>query len=246
MHAGLHCVLLFLATNLVISVSDAADQAERFQRGVALCGAIPVDAYETGLIFNPAGHRSYFGRSRCLQELAVEWRAVALCEQVRTRRSLFFTGDAISAAACRQAVSEQLRKDQEQAQAIDPESFHQLVDLAFSQPHYAGDGLMVQIKTRGSHPGSYRIVIEAVLPGATATKVLDDYRQPLGTGPHELTRYIPGEQLRSVLGPLSPGQHLHMRATLTLPPRSHTDHFVLTLTPETDRRSLLETRYAWQ
>lgn len=246
MCSGLHCALLFLATNLVISVSDAADQEERFQRGVALCVAIPADAYETGLIFNPAGHRSYLKRSRCLQQFAVEWRAVALCEQVRTRRSLFFSGDAISAEACRRAVSEQLRKDQEQAQAIDPDTFHRLVDLAFSQPHYGGDGLMVQIKTRGSHPGSYRIVIEAVLPGATATKMLDDYRQPLGTGPHELTRSIPGEQLRSVLGPLSRGQHLQVRATLTLPPRVHTDHFVLTLTPETDRRSSLETRYSWQ
>lgn len=246
MRAGLHLILLSLAANLIIPVSTAADREEQFQRGLALCEAIPANAYETGLAFNPAGHRSFFKRSRCLQQLAVEWRAVALCEQVRTRRSMFFSGDAISATACRQLVNEQLHKDQAQGLAIDPEAFHQLVDVAFSQPPYAGDGLMIHIKTRGSHPGTYRIVIEAVLSGTTDTRALYDNSQPLGTAPHELTHFIPGERLRSVLGPLSPGQRLQMRATLTLPPRSHKDHFVLTLTPETARRSSRETQYSWQ
>lgn len=245
MRAGLHCALLLLVANLISPVSVAADREARFQHGAALCEAIPADAYETGLLFNPDGHRSYFKRSRCLQQLAVEWRAGALCEQVRTRRSMFFSGDAISATACRQLVNEQLRKDQEQVQAIDPETFHQLVEVAFSQPPYAGDGLMIQIKTRGSHPGTYRLVIEALLSG-TDTRVLAEYSQPLGTAPHELTRFILANQLRSVFGPLSPGQRLQMRATLTLPPRSHKDHFVLTLTPETARRSSLENQYSWQ
>ena len=38
------------------------------------CSAIDPAAYQTGLLFNPDGYRSYYLRSQCMQQAAVEFR----------------------------------------------------------------------------------------------------------------------------------------------------------------------------
>lgn len=95
MRTSLRLILLFLAANLIIPVSTAADREEQFQRGMALCEAIPANAYETGLAFNPAGHRSYFKRSRCQvqQELEVAAMPRSLAAKIGfslLRESVFY------------------------------------------------------------------------------------------------------------------------------------------------------------
>ena len=52
------------------------------------CESIDPAAYQSGLAFNPEGYRSFYLRSECLQQVAIEFRDEALCSQVIERRSM--------------------------------------------------------------------------------------------------------------------------------------------------------------
>jgi len=218
----------------------ADDWQELFQRDFGECESIPADAYETGLLFNPAGRRTYFQRSRCLQRVAIKWRDAQLCDRVKQRRSLFFSGDAISEKACREAVAEQIANDIERAESIRVKELHKLVASNFARPHYLGGDFLLHIETEGSHPGGYQIRIEAWPNDSSASLVIDDYRQPLGSSGHSLTRTIREHQVHQVLRNQSMDREVQVRITLELPPRSHADQFVLRLIPFESRRSTFD------
>ncbi|MFU8831795.1 MAG: hypothetical protein ACNA7J_06515 [Wenzhouxiangella sp.] len=239
---GIACVL----GSLLAANTWANDWRPRFEYALGECQAIHASDYETGLIFNPPGKHTYYKRSRCLQELAAEWRNPALCEQVRERRSLFFNGKAYSELACRDGVTEQMGRDRAAAATLDPDSFHKLEAVHFDQPHYVGDNIRQQVKTRGSHPGSYQLRIELWPNDAGEPVIIADYSQPLGGDGHSLTGTIPNQRLREVFGGSIPDHEIRARITLALPPRSHRDQFVLTQIPEAARRSQIETTFTWQ
>jgi hypothetical protein len=52
---------------------------------VAPCEANDPRDYQSGLLFNPDGYRSYFVSSECFQRVAREFRDASLCAQVRQR-----------------------------------------------------------------------------------------------------------------------------------------------------------------
>ncbi len=233
--------IVFVLGSLIAGDAWATNWQQRFEQALGECQAIPANDYTTGLLFNPPGHRTYYERSRCLQELAIEWRKPRLCHAVRERRSLFFDGAAISKVACRNGVAEKVERDRVAAAALDPDSFHKLEAVHFDQPHYVGDNVRQQLKTRGSHPGSYQVRIE-IWPNDTGEPVvIADYRQPLGSDSATLTRTIPDQRLCEAFASTKPGQGVRARATLELPPRTHTDQFVLTRIPAEARRSTLTT-----
>ncbi len=81
-----------MAVPIVLALATAAFGAsydEQRLAAVAACEAIDPRDYQSGLLFNPDGYRSYFVRSECFQRVAREFRDSSLCEQVRQRRSLF-------------------------------------------------------------------------------------------------------------------------------------------------------------
>lgn len=239
-HLARLLVVLALAWTLIPN-AWAVDWDERFRRQVAECEAIPDDAYQTGLLFNPAGRRTYFERSRCLQAVAVEWRDANLCARVKQRRSLFFSGYAISEKACRDDVAEQLASDRAAADTIRVEDIHRLGDVRFER-NGNGSDFDVRIQTTGSHPGSYQIRIEVWLDDASKPVVIDDYRQPLGSNGSSLSHFIQAQQVRDAFGNRSLDREVRVRITLELPPRSHADQFVLILIPAEKRRSSSEAR----
>jgi len=49
---------------LLVSSALASEWQDLFQRDLDKCESFPADAYETGLLFNPAGRRTYCERSR--------------------------------------------------------------------------------------------------------------------------------------------------------------------------------------
>jgi hypothetical protein len=71
---------------------------------VARCDAIDPAAYQSGLYFNPDGYRSYYMRSQCLQDAAVQFRDERLCARVRQRRSMFASNWGYSPSNCRDLV----------------------------------------------------------------------------------------------------------------------------------------------
>jgi hypothetical protein len=105
-------VVLFAACLLMgASEATAFDYAEWHFKPVKACEAIDPSESQSGLIFNPDGLRSYYVRSKCFQEAAVDYRDPALRAQVRQRRSLFSSSWGYAPARCRQLVAEGTARD---------------------------------------------------------------------------------------------------------------------------------------
>jgi hypothetical protein len=109
-------LLIFVGLLAVISLS-ATDYASLRSAAVAQCEKISPSEYQSGLLFNPDGYRSYYVRSECLQRAAVQFRDESLCAQVRRRYSLFSSSWAISETQCRKSVIEGIKKDRTELEA---------------------------------------------------------------------------------------------------------------------------------
>lgn len=75
------------------------------------CEAIDPAEYQSGLLFNPDGHRSFYARSVCFQNAAVKFRDAALCAQVKERWSLFSSSWGYSTKHCRELVAAGMAAD---------------------------------------------------------------------------------------------------------------------------------------
>jgi hypothetical protein len=80
---------------------------------VSKCQAIDSGDYQSGLFFNPDGYRSYYLRSLCFQEVAILFRDIELCAEVRQRRALFSSSWGYSKSNCKKLVAEGRAKDRE-------------------------------------------------------------------------------------------------------------------------------------
>lgn len=75
------------------------------------CEKIDPGQYESGLLFNPDGYRTYYVRSECMQRAAVQFRDASLCDHVRRKFSLFFSSWAVSSAQCQKLVFQGILAD---------------------------------------------------------------------------------------------------------------------------------------
>src|SRR5688500_20041432 len=105
---------------LLMGPSDATafDYAEWHGKAVKACAAIDRSESQSGLMFNPDGYRSFYVRSKCFQEAAIQFRDAALCGQVRQRWSLFSSSWGYTASRCRQLVTEGMTRDRTELEAM--------------------------------------------------------------------------------------------------------------------------------
>jgi hypothetical protein len=150
--------------------------------GVETCQSIPPTTYETFLLFNPSNLQTYYFRSSCFQELAVQTRAENLCDQVKERKSIFFNGSGVSPTACRKAVADIRNKDF--AERVRPESVHKIESIKIDSAP-SGD-IEVRFVPAGTLWGTYRFTISLIDPsGAELGNLYDlethlsDRRDPL-------------------------------------------------------------------
>ena len=115
MRFGLLILALCLAA---IPEIHALDYQQELSKAVAKCQAIAPADYQSGLLFNPDGYRSFYVRSQCFQEAAVQFRAQMLCDQVKERRSLFSSSWGYSASRCRQLVADGTMKDRSEIETV--------------------------------------------------------------------------------------------------------------------------------
>jgi hypothetical protein len=105
-------VLLMVVANLIAASSaSASDYVARRAAALAQCEKINPSDYQTGLLFNPDGYRSYYARSECLQRAAIQFRDDSLCEQVRRRWALLSSSWGVAPAQCHKLVAEGVNKD---------------------------------------------------------------------------------------------------------------------------------------
>lgn len=104
-------VLALIALLIGVTEARAVDYAELRARAVTSCQAIDPSESQSGLLFNPDGYRSYYVRSKCFQEAAIQFRDATLCGQVRQRWSPLSSSWGYSADRCRQLVEEGVARD---------------------------------------------------------------------------------------------------------------------------------------
>jgi hypothetical protein len=107
----LRIVLLSLFVSFSLTQAFAASYDELRWSAVNQCQAIDRREYQSGLLFNPDGYRSYYVQSECFQKTALEFRDPSLCANVRQRRSLFSSSWGYSKANCDQLVAENIAAD---------------------------------------------------------------------------------------------------------------------------------------
>lgn len=115
---GFRFTLLLVACLFATAKAIAFEYTEARSNAVKACDAINPSQSQSGLLFNPDGYRSYYVRSKCFQEVAVEYRDPNLCDQVKERRSLFSSSWGYTAARCRQLVAEGAATDRAALEAI--------------------------------------------------------------------------------------------------------------------------------
>ena len=101
-----------------VASARAASYDELRSAAVAGCQAIDPAEYQTGLLFNPEGYRSFYVRSECFQRTAIQFRDDALCAEVRRRFSLLSSSWGYSRARCRELVAEGAATDRTTLEAI--------------------------------------------------------------------------------------------------------------------------------
>lgn len=106
---------LFMLSSLLVLVSHCAWCQSNFanMKGSAVkqCEKIAPGEYQSGLLFNPDGYRSYYAQSECLQRAAVQFRDTSLCDRVRRRYSLFSSSWGVSSAQCQKLVFQGILAD---------------------------------------------------------------------------------------------------------------------------------------
>ena len=102
------------------SAAAAAGNPYAQQRAAAVkaCEAIDPTEYQSGLIFNPDGYRSFYQRSSCFQRAAVLFRDEALCAQVKERWSFFSSSWGYSEKHCRRLAAEGAAADRKALEEI--------------------------------------------------------------------------------------------------------------------------------
>jgi len=107
---------------------------------VSTCQSIDADEYQSGLLFNPDGYRSYYARSMCYQKAAITFRDIQLCDLVRRRLAVFSSSWGYSKSNCRKLVSEGIAQDRE---AIDR------MKQNYQQCHVQLDGFRIERNGNG-------------------------------------------------------------------------------------------------
>jgi len=100
-----------------LQFAHANNYDELRSAAVQRCAAIDPAVYQTGLLFNPEGYRSFYLRSQCFQQAAIEFRDDKLCAEVKERRSLGSSSWGYSTTQCRKLVGEGIAEDRKVLEA---------------------------------------------------------------------------------------------------------------------------------
>lgn len=206
-----------LASLFATAIAAAVDYADARSRAVKACEAISPSDSQSGLYFNPDGYRSYYVRSKCFQEAAVLFRDVALCDQVKERRSLLASSWGYTAARCRQLVTEGTAADRAELERLKTAyaaSGIKLRDVRIERNGNGRDFDLIPAFT-GAYAHGYTLAFE-IVPNSPALPVL------LHTSGYHLDEqanlriYIRQVDIKQRFADFSVNRAYTLRATVTL------------------------------
>ena len=194
------------------TVVSAASYDELKAAALKQCQAVDPGAYQSGLLFNPEGYRSFYLRSECLQKIAVEFRDPSLCAQVKERPSLLSSSWGYSSAQCAKLVRGGIAAD-ERALAEMKESYRQgAVRLSDFRVEKNGNGRDFDLipSFAGNYAHGYVLRFEIVTGNQIVLVHSAGYYLD---GRNNLRIFLRQEEIRSRFAAFIPGQIYTMRAT---------------------------------
>lgn len=212
-------IALGFAISLLGCVSAQANNYDEM-RASALkrCGTIDPAAYQSGLLFNPDGYRSFYVRSECLQQAAIEFRDQALCTKVRERRSLGSSSWGYSRSQCEKQVAAGIAADRKVLEAKKQEYLQGTIRLKAFRVERNGNGRDYDIipSFTGTQKNSYILRFEIVgANSGTEAALLHSFGYYLD-GNNNIRIYLPLEEIRQRWPQFSPGRAYLVRGSLVL------------------------------
>ena len=229
---------LRLAWALLLAAGASGVAAEDAPgHSVARCASIPADRYQTGLFFNPDGMQTYYDRSRCFDDLAVELRDASLCDRVLERHAWWLDGSQVSPGACRRRVADQEHRDIEAARRLQPPQ--RLRQLVVERDNNGRD-FSVRARTSGGDGRSLRLTLAVVDPGGHEHVIHAD-AQPMDDRPGEIRVFVPADRLAASGVPA--GQPVRLRGSLERVLAGPDDRAIYRHAPAMPLRSVAETTF---
>lgn len=208
-------ILALLITLFAVGSLSASDYANRRQVAMSECQKIDPTQYQTGLLFNPDGYRSFYVRSECLQKVAVQFRDPELCSQVRRHWSLYSSWG-ISQSQCRKLVAEHVASDRKELEQLKPLYSAGAMRLQSLRLERNGNGRDFDFLPAfsGSYSHGYTITIE-ILPLNHAPVLIhrDGYYIDSASN---LRIYVRQADIRARFPELQLSHSYQLRATVTL------------------------------
>ena len=167
---------LIVLAGVLLAVTPAvgATYAELRSAAVKQCQAIDPAEYQTGLMFNPEGYRSFYVRSECFQRAAVQFRDEALCAEVKRRFSLLSSSWGYSHAHCRELVTQGLAADEKALEEMKRQYKNGAVILRDFRVERNGNGRDFDVIPTfgGAYAHGYRLTFEIVRTDPGAAPIL--------------------------------------------------------------------------
>jgi len=226
----------------------SASYDELRSAAVKSCEAIDPSAYQTGLFFNPDGYRSYYVRSECFQRIAVEFRDLTLCAQVKQRYSLFSSSWGYSEAQCSKLVRDGIAADERVLLDIKQryrQGAMQLRDFRIERNGNGRDFDIIPVFT-GNYGHGYILRFE-LFRNAAAKQALPIHASGYYVdGNSNLRIFVRQEDIRKRFSDLILGRSYNVRATVILDignggqAGKWSDTFIERVFPERERSQYLD------
>jgi hypothetical protein len=213
---------LNLSVLLAIFVSAssvfAASYSELRAAAVKNCHAIDPDEYQSGLIFNPDGYRSFYVQSECFQKTAVQFRDTTLCVQVKRRHSLFSSSWGYSRAHCRELVAEGVAADRKKLEEIKKQYLQGAVRLRDFRIERNGNGRDFDIipSFTGVYGHGHTLRFEVVGPRSGQEAMLLHSSGYYVDGNSNLRIFVRQEEVRKRFPDFTLNRPYTVRATIVL------------------------------
>lgn len=218
-HTRAGAVILALGVHAVGSTAlSASDYDQRRASAIKACEAIDPARFQTGLVFNPDGYRSFYLRSQCFQEAAVVYRDETICAQVKQRPSLFSSSWGYSASRCRDLVKQGRDADRNELDSVKRLYRAGPLTMQGFRIERNGNGRDFDIipTFTGTYAHGYQLTFEILDPDARRQPALlhtDGYYVNAGAN---LRLYVRQSDVRQRLPDLVLGRVYAVRATMTL------------------------------
>jgi hypothetical protein len=212
---------LLLASTLAVlgmSAAPASDYDELRAASVRTCDGIDPAASQSGLYFNPDGYRSYFVRSQCFQQAAVNFRDDTLCDKVKQRRSLLSSSWGYSASQCRTLVADGIAADRRSLEDLKRQYLKGAITLRDFRIERNGNGRDFDIIPAfgGENAAGYTLTFAiAQARGGPAPILLHSSGYYLD-GRANLRIFVRGDDIVRRVPGFAPGGRYSVQATLTL------------------------------